>query len=198
MTRHFVWLVPLVNLVLFMGVGVLLVLAIRLWPRRAGWWCPRLIITVAVLPALVLASPRIYVEAWLLVALGLAVRIASVLERDPARVRHWLLLSGPVLLGLVLLQAGWVFGGDRIKLWREDRRAMPPAGSPNVLLIVLDTVRADHLALYGYQRATSPTLDRLAARGIRFDEARAPRPGRSPRTLASSPAAGRMNSACSG
>jgi arylsulfatase A-like enzyme len=176
MTRHFVWLVPLVNLVLFIGVGVLLFLATRRWPRRASWLCPRLIIAGAVLPALVLASPRIYVEAWLLVALGLAVRTAPVLERDPARARRWLVLSGPVLLGLVLLQAGWIFGGDRIKEWREYGRTMPPAGSPNVLLIVLDTVRADHLGLYGYQRATTTTLDRLAARGIRFDQARAAAP----------------------
>jgi arylsulfatase A-like enzyme len=176
MTRHFVWLVPLVNLVLFMGFGVLLLLAARLWPRRARWLCPRLIIALAVLPALVLASPRIYVEAWLLVALGLAVRVAPVLERDPARSRRWLAVSGPVLMGLLFLQAGWIVGGDRIKAWREDSRAMPPAGSPNVLLIVLDTVRADHLGLYGNQRATSTTLDRLAARAIRFDEARAPAP----------------------
>ena len=53
---------------------------------------------------------------------------------------------------------------------------MPPAGSPNVLLIVLDTVRADHLSLYGYERPTTPFLERLARRGIRFDQARAAAP----------------------
>ena len=53
---------------------------------------------------------------------------------------------------------------------------MPPAGSPNVLLIVLDTVRADHLSLYGYPRPTTPNLERLARRGIRFDQARAAAP----------------------
>ena len=67
-------------------------------------------------------------------------------------------------------------GGDRVKEWREAVRPFPPADSPNVLLIVLDTVRADHLSLYGYRRATSPTLARLAKRGIRFDEARATAP----------------------
>ena len=36
MTRHFVWLVPLVDLVLFLGFGVLLALATRLWPRARG------------------------------------------------------------------------------------------------------------------------------------------------------------------
>src|SRR6516225_4583011 len=47
MTRHFVWLVPLINLGLFLGIGVLLARATRRWPRRAAWWSPRLIIAWA-------------------------------------------------------------------------------------------------------------------------------------------------------
>jgi arylsulfatase A-like enzyme len=39
----------------------------------------------------------------------------------------------------------------------------------NVLLIVLDTLRADHLGCYGYPRPTSPNLDALAARGVRCE-----------------------------
>ncbi len=44
-----------------------------------------------------------------------------------------------------------------------------PAPRPNVLLVVLDTVRADHLSTYGYERETSPNLTQLAAGGVRFD-----------------------------
>jgi arylsulfatase len=47
------------------------------------------------------------------------------------------------------------------------------ASHPNVLLIVVDTLRADHLGCYGYSRPTSPNLDALAARGTRFAAARA-------------------------
>ena len=176
MTRHFVWLVPLVNLVLFLGLGLVLVLAMRFWPRRARWWTPRLIVAAAILPMLVLAGRRIYLEAWLLVALGVAFQAAPALERQPAERRRRLAWTLPLLLGLVLLQAGWIYGGDQIKQWREDGRPLPPAGSPNVLLIVLDTVRADHLSLYGYPRPTSPNLEQLARRGILFDQARAPAP----------------------
>jgi len=43
--------------------------------------------------------------------------------------------------------------------------------SPNVLFVVLDTVRADHLGTYGYARATSPALDRFAASGVVFENA---------------------------
>jgi len=42
---------------------------------------------------------------------------------------------------------------------------------PNILLITVDTLRADHLSSYGYPRATSPVIDRLAAEGMRFDSA---------------------------
>jgi arylsulfatase A-like enzyme len=45
-----------------------------------------------------------------------------------------------------------------------------PSG-PNVLLISVDTLRADHLGCYGYVRDTSPRLDRLAREGVRFDQA---------------------------
>jgi len=46
-------------------------------------------------------------------------------------------------------------------------RGKAPAG-PSFLVICLDTVRADHLGCYGYTRPTSPTIDTLAAEGIRF------------------------------
>lgn len=41
----------------------------------------------------------------------------------------------------------------------------------NVLLVTVDTLRADHLSSYGYPRQTSPVLDRLASEGLRFDQA---------------------------
>jgi arylsulfatase A-like enzyme len=49
------------------------------------------------------------------------------------------------------------------------RRA--PVRRPNILILVLDTLRADHLGLYGYGLPTSPTLDSLAATSIVFDHA---------------------------
>ncbi len=176
MTRHFFWLVPLIDLVLFVGLGVVVAMAIRRWPRRAGWWGPRLIIALAVLPALALAGRRIYLEAWAMVALGFGVRAAPMLERHPAGARRWLVRTAPAMLGLVVLQAGWIVGAEPWKRWREQGRPLPRSGSPNVLLIVLDTVRADRLGVYDYPRDTTPHLKRLAAGGIRFDAARAPAP----------------------
>jgi arylsulfatase A-like enzyme len=42
-----------------------------------------------------------------------------------------------------------------------------------VVLVTLDTLRADHVSSYGYPRATTPFLDSLAARGVRFTRAQA-------------------------
>jgi choline-sulfatase len=46
-----------------------------------------------------------------------------------------------------------------------------PGARPNILLITLDTTRADHLGAYGNRRARTPNLDRLAASGVLFERA---------------------------
>jgi arylsulfatase A-like enzyme len=56
----------------------------------------------------------------------------------------------------------------------------PPRGAaptgPHVLLISIDTLRADRMSSYGYERPTSPNLDRLLAGGVRFGRARVVEP----------------------
>jgi arylsulfatase A-like enzyme len=47
----------------------------------------------------------------------------------------------------------------------------PPSATPNVLLISIDSLRRDHVGAYGYPRATTPTIDRLAAAGVVFRDA---------------------------
>ena len=51
----------------------------------------------------------------------------------------------------------------------------PPADErpplQGVVLVLLDTVRADRLGCYGHERPTSPHLDALAAQGVRFEQA---------------------------
>jgi len=49
-----------------------------------------------------------------------------------------------------------------------------PGPSANVVLVTLDTTRADHLGLYGYFRDTSPHLDAFAEEAIVFEQALAP------------------------
>ena len=59
-----------------------------------------------------------------------------------------------------------------------DTDALPratPAGAerPDVIIYLIDTLRADHLGVYGYSRPTSPNIDRFAADAVTFDNARA-------------------------
>src|SRR5205814_4652889 len=51
------------------------------------------------------------------------------------------------------------------------RRSAVASTRPNILLITLDTTRADRLGAYGYAAARTPALDRLAAGGILFERA---------------------------
>jgi arylsulfatase A-like enzyme len=60
-----------------------------------------------------------------------------------------------------------------IMYWAE---AVKEDDRPNVILISLDTLRADHLGCYGYHRATSPNIDKFAESAILFEYAIAPSP----------------------
>ena len=116
-------------------------------------------------------------SAWLL-SLGLAVlavRAATGQGERVARVMTW--APRLVLPAVALLAMGglWYLPTPR------ERRALQAlavadADRPNVLLLVLDTVRAASLGLYDPSRHTTPNLERLAARGTVFDWAIATAP----------------------
>jgi arylsulfatase A-like enzyme len=134
----------------------------------------RLLCAVTFLPTLLVAFPRIYWLAWFVLVLGAAARLVPLCERNARAFRRFVQVSFPVVLGIVLFLGASPWLRDRWRQARADARPLPPPGSANVLLIVLDTVAAGHLSLYGYDRPTSPTLSELAQRGIRFDSAMAP------------------------
>ena len=54
---------------------------------------------------------------------------------------------------------------------RQDPAATRPIVPPDIVLIVVDTLRADHLGAYGYARNTSPVLDAIARKGTLFSNA---------------------------
>ena len=53
----------------------------------------------------------------------------------------------------------------------EQGRTAPAKDAPNLLLLTLDTTRADRLGCYGYAAAQTPALDAIAARGVRVEQA---------------------------
>ena len=61
--------------------------------------------------------------------------------------------------------------GERaVERWRQ-LAADLPVERPNVVLVTIDTIRADHLSCYGYGVVDTENLDRLAAEGVRFANA---------------------------
>ncbi|TMB59285.1 MAG: sulfatase, partial [Deltaproteobacteria bacterium] len=64
-------------------------------------------------------------------------------------------------------------GWSHVRLVSESRRARQAsgAGAPSVLVVLVDTLRADHLGCYGAAPSPSPVVDRLAAGGLVFEQA---------------------------
>lgn len=88
-------------------------------------------------------------------------------------VRRGALFAGTVLVGLLTVAM--------LIMSPPDARLPPPsngAGSnrPNIVLIALDTARADHFSSYGYSKPTTPNLDSLASQGVLFENAVASAP----------------------
>ena len=59
---------------------------------------------------------------------------------------------------------------------RVEPEAPAPSHARNLLLVTVDTLRADRVGAYGYAQARTPNIDSIAARGIRFDRAFATAP----------------------
>jgi arylsulfatase A-like enzyme len=169
MSRHFVWVIPLTNLALFVGLGIILSFVDVLCPRRGSWLAVRLYCAFLLLPSLLVAFPQIYGLAWLAIMLGVAANVGPAFARRAALLRRPARFSFALAALLVMILAGSIWGEDRLKLWREFRLPLPREGTSNVILIVLDTVAAGHANLYGYDRPTTPTLVEIADRGIRFN-----------------------------
>lgn len=77
--------------------------------------------------------------------------------------------GGALLALLIAAVLGWMLWPDASD--RPTGGPAPVAKPANVLLITLDTTRADRIGAYGHGAARTPNLDALAARGVRFDDA---------------------------
>ncbi len=170
-SRHLGWMFPVSGLFVVGGVGLALALVSLFVKRRIS---ARLVLFVLLFVALVGLFFRapLYTSVCLLLAGVLAWRGSGLLARRLERWERAALVGLVVPVGLLALTVGASFGRE---VWLEHRTVKPSPGSTggsrNVILIVLDTVRAQSLGLYGYGRDTSPNLARLARRGVRFDRA---------------------------
>jgi len=169
MGGDFAWLIPTGVTILVVVPAIVLVLIARICGGSV-----RLEAAVGLLSfvGFLDMSARLPVAMWaaLLLSGGLATQLARLVSsRGPAFLQI-VRRTVPVLAGVLLTIMLGTIGS---RAWVEHRATtalpLPPPGARNVLLIVWDTVRAGNLSLHGYGRATTPNLERLARRGVRFD-----------------------------
>lgn len=83
--------------------------------------------------------------------------------------------GGAALGALVVLLAIGGFGAARGFTagpeTAKNAAALAPGSRPNILLVLIDTLRADHLGTYGYSRPTSPNIDAFAKESVLFEQA---------------------------
>jgi arylsulfatase A-like enzyme len=172
------WIAPLVDLVLFTLAGLVFAAVGSLWPRlpvrRISWFVFAFLILFDWL--FIVLFGKISLIAILLLAAGLGVQVAGYLSKrenlvlpKPRRSLSWLV--GITIVILVAVQGGG---------WAQEyfgKSALPHSSDvvpPNVIVIVVDALRADHLSSYSYERDTTPFMDSLAAEGVRFENAISP------------------------
>lgn len=176
LNRHFPWLIPSAYVLIFGSLGLLPAGAAF---RRSGRVFRFAFFLFGSLAAFSLLAkiPGLHVAACAALACGLSAYLVRRVAPRARRFRRLVAISLPLMVGVVAVTAAvCLYRQAPSERWAAARLPPAPAGAPNVLLVVLDTVRADHLGLYGYSRNTSPNLERLARRGVRFEHARAAAP----------------------
>lgn len=118
--------------------------------------------------------PSLLANAALLAgALVLVVALDRLLQKRGKREKpgRALLILALAVDVIALATIGWL-GSERLA--RAEAVGANAGAGPNIVLITVDTLRADHLSSYGYRLMETPQMDRLAREGVRFARAIAP------------------------
>jgi arylsulfatase A-like enzyme len=167
------WTIPVANLAWFLPVGIGLLVAHRIARR---WVTPAIVIGVLFFLAftsLVWLIPGIHpYRGGAILALGLAVQTSRMVTKRWPGLLQVALRTTPALAAFVL-GAAILIPVIQGLAERRQMAVMPDAAphAPNVLLVILDTVRSMSMGLYGYARPNTPFLDEYAEEGVVFDRA---------------------------
>ncbi|MEP7344613.1 MAG: sulfatase [Gemmatimonadaceae bacterium] len=170
--RDILWMSPLGNLLLLAVPTAFLVLLALLSPRFVPRWLATFVPVFFAATGMLLIVAGLENYAIMVLAAGIAMQAARMVGSNGDR---WLprIKLATIALGAVLMLAGassrvWRNSAE----WRWRRTAASaPADAPNVLILLLDTVRAENLGLYGYARATSPVIDSVGRDATVFNQA---------------------------
>ena len=174
------WMTPLAWLVFFGLVAAALLLA-SLFVGRARDRAVAIGAFTCIAAAGFLLTLPLSHWASALLALGIAVQVARVACRpDSLLWRAGWVIRAPLAAVTSLSVLG--FGLQPLIRERIALARLPAAtaGAPNVIFLILDTVRSMSVSADGYARATTPGLERIARRGTRFAQAIATGPYTTP------------------
>jgi arylsulfatase A-like enzyme len=167
-----VWMAPVANAAVFGTAAIGLRLVTRRLAQSMAAGVALSIFVFLLLLGPLLMVPRLHPYAAVVLTAGLAIQVARMLSARADLLNGLIRRTLPALVGLsVALGLGLHL--LRTVAAQQAEASLPVAapGAPNVMLIVLDTVRAQSLSLYGYQRQTSPRLDEFARTGVVFERA---------------------------
>jgi arylsulfatase A-like enzyme len=186
-SRHVAWMIPVTETLVTFVLASVLVTPVLAWTarRRAGRRASALRVSWAwdwagaVLGTLLLLGPLLAVRglhavAALSIAVGAGTRFRRLLVRPSPGWQRGACWAGVIVLGGLPVYAFWQW--DRVVRAEERAWTRPASSAPNLLWIVMDTVRADRMSLHGYGRPTTPQLEAWAQQGITFDRARSAAP----------------------
>jgi arylsulfatase A-like enzyme len=172
--RESVWLAALMYAVAFALLG-LVSAAIARSPRRRR--LAFVVLSGSAIFAALLVFKGVHALAWLVLSVGIGYQLGTVLAARESAVFRLVRRTLPVFAGATTLIVGALIAAPLIRE-RAAYAALPAADpdSPNVILLILDTVRARDLGLYGHERPNTPRLREFARSGVTFDRAIATSP----------------------
>lgn len=201
-----IWMVPVINIVVYAIPGLFLYLVSKFWPKLVTIPLANFIYAfVGFYTLLIMIFSHITVLAIIPVAIGLATQVARYITSHPYRYytffrttigcrngiedhdniygnengsekKHGFLCTNRriVIWAGIIITFLWlgVLGSQEL-VERRSVAALPQVSpdAPNVLLVVLDTVRAQSLSLQNYERLTSPQLEKIAKNAVTFERA---------------------------
>ncbi len=175
LSPHAVWMAPVVDAILFVGITATLLLVRSLLPRFGAAEIAGVLVFAGMV-AVLLPFRGLHIAASLLIAAGVGVQAARLVRGRETGLTRIAARGASGLLVVTLVLAVTMLVRERSETSGETSGLPAPAGAPSILLVILDTVRARSMSLYGSPRPTTPKLAEFAARGLVFERAIAPAP----------------------
>jgi len=173
-TLENIWVSAFFDLLLFFLFGLLLILLGKYISFILfDWIIASLFFFLLILNWLnILLNARISIIAIVVLALGTTVQFSWWFQKNRKLFTKIIQKSLRILIASIL----FIFIGVQGIFWLNEKIVIsdlpvPASDLPNIVVIVVDTLRADHLSSYGYDRPTSENIDKLAREGVLFENA---------------------------